>query len=132
MHADNTTTGNGNTFGVDLLTQGTVPAFGLGLNIDKFQFFYSGNDVAIATSGTSTGLVTQDQDLPFGLEFDPTQPLAIVFSSANLSNVTTLDGFVTGFNAAGTGDISGTLLPEPATLSLLVLGGLLAARRRRG
>ncbi len=70
------------------------------------------------------------QSLPFGLAFDTTQPISIVLSSANLTNVTTAGGFVTGFHAAGTGNISGTLLPEPTTMLLLALSGVALLRRR--
>jgi hypothetical protein len=122
------TSGNGNSYGLDLLTKATTPGWGLALQIDKFNFFYSGNKVAIATSGQSTSLWSQD--LPFGLAFNPSQPISIVLSSANLTNLTTAGGFVTGFHAAGTGNISGVLLPEPTTMLLLGLGGLAFIRRR--
>jgi hypothetical protein len=123
------TSGNGNGFGVDLLTKSSTPGWGLALQIDQFNFFYTGNKIAIAAGATSTSIF--DQDLPFGLAFDPSQPISIVLSSANLTNVTTAGGFVTGFNAAGTGNISGVLVPEPTTMLLLALGGLSLIRRRK-
>ncbi len=120
--------GNGNAYGVDLLTGTTDPAWGLALQIDKFSLFYTGNKVAMAAAGQSTSIWAQS--LPFGLAFDPSQPISVVFSSANLTNVTTSGDFLKGFDAAGTGNISGTLAPEPCTLVLLTLGGLLLGRRR--
>jgi hypothetical protein len=125
------TGGNGNQFGVDLLTKPAAPgldSWGLSLNIDKMSFFYTGSNVAIATAGQSTSL--WKQDLPFGLAFDPSQPISIVLSSASLRDVTTANGVVTGFRAAGTGNISGILLPEPTTMLLLALGAVGILRRR--
>jgi hypothetical protein len=47
-----------------------------------------------------------------------------VMSSANLTGVTSAGGFLTGFNAAGTGNVAGTgyLIPEPASLALAGCG----------
>jgi hypothetical protein len=124
-----TSGGNGGAFGVDLLTKDGDPAWGLALAIDQFQLFYSGQEITIATTGLASSVVTQN--LPFGVEFFEDQPIAIVFSSANLSNVTTDAGFVTGFDAAGTGNISGNGIPEPATLTFLLAGSLVLTQVRR-
>lgn len=113
---------------VDLFTKSSGQGWGLALNVDSMSFFYTGNNIAIAAAGVSSEIYRQD--LPFGLAFDESQPLSIVLSSANLTNVTTANGFVTGFRAAGTGSISGVLLPEPTTMLLVAIGGLALARRR--
>ncbi len=125
------TSGNGGAFGVDLLTSSSNPGWGLALDIDTMQFFYTGSRVAISVAGLATGLNTQS--LPFGVAFDPNQPITIVFSSASLTNVTTAGGFVTGLKAAGTGNVAGTFVPEPSTVALACMGiaGLVAFAWRR-
>ncbi len=124
-----TTAGNGNAFGVDLLTKASDPAWGLGMQINQLNFAYTGFKIAIFVAGQSTAIGTQS--LPYGLAFDPSQPISMALSSANLSNVTTSGGFVTGFQSSGTGNISGTLLPEPVTMVLMAAGGLGVLLRRR-
>ena len=131
-----TTGGNGNAFGIDLLTQNLTPGWGLALNIDTMQLFYTGSKIAISVSGVASSLFAQS--LPYGLEYDATKPITIVVSSANLTNVTSAGGFLTGFNAAGTGNVAGTgdvsiPSPEPGTLTLAAFGfiGLAAWGWRR-
>jgi hypothetical protein len=62
--------------------------------------------------------------------------ISVSFSSQVTSGSLTQDGagIVTGFLASGTGEIDGNLVPEPATVALLI-SGLLACLvfiRRRG
>ncbi len=128
------TGGNGGAFGIDLLMKDLTPGWGLALDIDTMQFFYTGSRIAISVAGLATNLAAQD--LPFALQLDPVQPIRIVLSSASLTNVTTAAGFVTGFNASGTGNTSGegfVVIPEPASYVLAGLGiaALAVVRRRR-
>ncbi|NLE36894.1 MAG: hypothetical protein GX621_02605 [Pirellulaceae bacterium] len=72
------------------------------------------------------------QSLPvLGLAGD----IAVSFSTQVKTNTLTTDGvFVTGFVSAGTGEIKGTQIPEPAGAAMLLSGLLvcLAGVRRRG
>ena len=107
--------------------------FGLALNIDVATILYGGNQQLFMSGG---GVVSNVhiQDLPFGLVIDTTQPVTYAFSTAHMSNVTSnAAGFLTGFNSSGTGSIKASLVPEPASASLLALGTLLPLgwRRRR-
>lgn len=122
-----TSGGNGGAFGFDLLT--SLAGWGISLDIDKFNVYYFGDEVAIAAAGIATQIGYQD--LPYGIVLDGTKTVSIVASSTNLSNVTGSGGYLTGFDASGTGSIKGVFVPEPATLGLLALGGLGAFLNRK-
>ncbi|MDA0660624.1 MAG: hypothetical protein O2931_05925 [Planctomycetota bacterium] len=118
-------------FGFDLLVKTGTSAWGLGLDVDGFQVFYSGNQLSIAATELASNL--RIQDLPFGLEISPTDEIKIIISSANLSEVTEAGGFLTGFKASGTGNIRGHSVPEPvlAGLGLLTFVGMVLSNRNR-
>ncbi len=130
--------GHNRDFGFDLLT--SLDGGGIAINVDDFEVYYRGNEIAIAASAVATGL--RGQDLPFGLAIDEDDTIAVIVSSANLSEFTYNEDrtLATGFHALGTGDLRGTLagepatIPEPSTLVLAVCGllGLLAFVRLRG
>lgn len=114
---------NVNSFGIDLFTSNSNPGWGLALNIDSIQFSYLevfNTPIAITAAGLAASIPTQQ--LPFALEFDASLPVTIVLSSAQLSNVTDNGTFLTGLDASGTGNVAGTLVPEPGTVSLAGLG----------
>ncbi|NQU24330.1 MAG: PEP-CTERM sorting domain-containing protein [Candidatus Nealsonbacteria bacterium] len=121
-----TSGGNGDQFGFDLLTSPGTPGWGLALNIDKFQMFFAGPDIAFAATGLATS-TRAAQNLPFGVQVDEGDRITIIASSTNLTDVTEDGGYITGFNASGTGSIRGTLVPEPSSFALvgIALAGLL-------
>ena len=129
---------SGNTysgFGFDLLTQPWCASncWGLGLDIDTVQVNYSGGEISIHGSGLATGVF--QQMLPFGLELDASKPITFDFSGTSLTNLTDDGTYLTGFNLAGTGTITGTLVPVPVPAAVWLFGsgmlGLVAVARRR-
>ncbi len=85
------------------------------------QFLFSGAVASI-----------DGQSLPFGLEL--LEPAIVSFSvQIDPGSLTTAGGFVTGFTASGTGEISqGSVIPTPGpTAALTFLGAAAIARRRR-
>ena len=124
------TAGQGDSFGFDLLTSNSTPGWGLSLNLDQVQVFYSGGQIFIAGGGVAESLGFQD--LPFNIEMDDTQEITIAFSSSALSNVSTGGGFLAGFKSSGTGNVRGIgTIPEPATVALALAACSLCASLRR-
>lgn len=117
---------NGGDFGFDLFTESGNR---LRLGIDEIDLLLS-NGVFFFT-GSATVL---DQDLPFGLVFDTSQPVQFSYTAT----LPVLNGgpSVDRALASGALTISGTLIPEPATVVMLLLIGAVAAigrlRRRAG
>ncbi|MFN4242578.1 MAG: hypothetical protein ACK4PI_05005 [Tepidisphaerales bacterium] len=113
---------------VDLLigTSQPVPQY-LQVNVATTSLTYVdvGGILQFAFVG-SLGLVN-GQALPFALTV--ADPVTVSFSlQIDPGTLTSSGGFITGFEASGTGEIRA--IPEPAAMGLLV-PGLLALRRRR-
>lgn len=115
---------NGGGFGFDLFTEA---GHRLRLGIDEVDVLLS-NGVFFFT-GSATVL---DQDLPFGLTFATSHP--VQFSYAATLPILNGGLSVTSGLASGALTISGTQVPEPATLVMLMLmliGAVAAARSPR-
>ena len=114
-----TSGGQGDDFGFDILTDSTT-GFGLALNLDTVDVFYLGGNIAIGGGALATSVPLQD--LPFGLVLDDFEDVTIAFSSANLTGITDDGTFLTGFDASGTGNVNGQLVPEPSTFIMAAMG----------
>ncbi len=136
------TTGNGDSLGVELFTStgGDSPVTStlLALSVDQFAVNYTvfADPISIEltmAAGPASGLL--EQALPFDLALDPSDEISILISSVDLSNVTADGSYVTGFDAFGTGEIAGSVIPEPGSVVLLACGALAllipVIRRRR-
>jgi hypothetical protein len=129
------TTGDGSAgFGLDLLQKvGTQTTPLLSLNINQLTLSYSGAGIYVAIGGLADSLVAQN--LPYGLSISGQDQISLVVVSSNLTNLTTSGNYLDGFNAFGTSDINGKVVPEPvsiiAILGLAVIGLLRFIPRRR-
>jgi hypothetical protein len=100
----------------------------LQLNFTSFQVSYlKFGAVSIVAGGGESSVYSQN--LGPGLQIDTSKPVSFSLTSASLSNVSVdpVSGRVKSFEAFGTGDIYGSLVPEPATmvsLAGMALSGL--------
>jgi hypothetical protein len=120
----NITGGDGNSVSADLDMTGTVAGHPMSPFLDDFLF---------SAAGASPGTVAWQDDAALLMEFAAPDVTQVHLSVSN-TLVAVSDG------AGGTASIQGnfvllgvavTVIPEPASLSLLTLGGLLVLRRRR-
>ncbi len=97
----------------------------LDLNLDTVSVQYSNLNfgmfsIRILFAGSIADIASQD--LPF---IDPlADPVVVSFSLQGPR--TEVAGFLTSFIGSGTGEIAGTTIPEPATLAMMGLGGLMS------
>ena len=80
------------------------------------------NIIFVASASTLDG-----QQLPYGITI--AEPISVSFSTHTTEPVSQSGNHITVFRSSGTGEISGT--PEPATMSLLAIGGMTILMRRR-
>lgn len=108
---------NGGGFGFDFFTEAGDQ---LRLGIDQVDVLLT--DGVFFFTGTASVL---DQNLPFGLVFDTTQPVEFSYTAT----LPVLNGgpSVDRALASGAMTISGTLIPEPATVLMLLVGTAAAA-----
>lgn len=113
-----TVTSSGGFF--DALMKSSEPGWGAALDSDDAQITYYNGMFKLVMGGGVASLFAQE--LPFGLQFDPNEPLGFTFSSSSVENLTTANGTVTGFRISGTGNISGSAQSVPEHLGSFSAG----------
>lgn len=124
-----TTPGNPGFF--DLLI-GTTPLASEFLTVDLAEVNVTYIDVLNIVQFNFGAAVSSvfAQNLPFSLQIG--DPVTVSFSSQITPGTkTTGGGFITGFDATGTGEIQGDLIPEPATCLLAAFGMISCLMVRR-
>lgn len=119
----------GNPGFMDLLI-GTSPLASEFLRVDLTSVNVTYVDVANLAHFTFAASIspTSAQNLPFGLSISG--PVTVSFSAqVDHASLTSAGGFITGFNAAGTGEFKA--VPAPGAAAVLAIFGLAGVRRRR-
>src|SRR4030095_3595641 len=91
---------------------------GLALALNSMTLTYSNSQLSLSGVSSSTEII--EQSLPFNLKIGG--PVQVQFLLGTLTGVTNNGTRLTGFTGSGTGTVTGTALPEPATLLLLSTG----------
>ena len=99
-----------------------IPGVGLALDLDDVSVTYLPlGSVDFVFAGSLAGI--SGQSLPLGLIIG--DPVSVSFSAQINAGTISDDGTnITGFTAAGNGEVRGTLIPEPSALGLLGMGAV--------
>ncbi len=112
----------------DLLTSAGPGGWGLALDLEPGGvLIYSNNQLSFTGTASVSNIFAQN--LPFGLEIG--MPIEFSYSANVIPPFTFAGGFITSFSAAGTPEVIGQAVPEPASILLLGSGLAYAARRVR-